>query len=93
LQALYATEGCAVAVEDADLIRDQRLTASLEGAFICLEGAATVTALRELLDSGWIRSTETVVLLNTGTGLIGPDFKNPVPHLEPTDDLPITAHG
>jgi threonine synthase len=93
LQALYATEGCALAVEDADMVRDQRLTAGLEGAFICLEGAATVTALRHLLDSGWIQPTERVVLLNTGTGLIGPDLMDPIEILDPTDDLPVTAQG
>jgi threonine synthase len=88
LQALYATDGCAVAVDDAEIVRDQKLAASLEGAFICLEGAATISALRRLLESGWIRQTEKVVLLNTGTGLIGSDLKDEVPVLEPTDDIP-----
>ena len=58
-----------------------------------IEGAAAVTALRQLLDSGWIRSTERVVLLNTGTGLIGPVLKDEVPVLEPTDDIPLTVCG
>jgi threonine synthase len=90
LQALYATDGCAVAVDDAEIVRDQKLAASLEGAFICLEGAATISALRRLLESGWIRQTEQVVLLNTGTGLIGPHLKDEVPVLEPTDDIPMS---
>lgn len=91
LQALYETHGCAIAVDDADLLRDQKLTAALEGAFLCPEGAATVTALRHLLDTGWINRTETVVLLNTGTGIIYPEvIEADVPVLEPDDDIPQT---
>ncbi|MGH2409822.1 MAG: threonine synthase, partial [Chloroflexota bacterium] len=92
LRALYETSGCAVAVDDADLVRDQELTASLEGAFPCLEGAATVTALRQLLDSGWIGGTESVVLLNTGAGLkFSQAIKFDVPLLDPNDDIPMTV--
>jgi threonine synthase len=89
LQALRDTGGCAVAVDDADLLRDQSEIAALEGAFVCPEGAATVTALRRLLATGWVGRTETVVLLNTGTGLIAPDtVRLDVPVLQPNDDLP-----
>ncbi|HEY8283815.1 MAG TPA: threonine synthase [Chloroflexota bacterium] len=92
LRALYETSGCAVAVDDADLVRDQELIASLEGAFPCLEGAATVTALRHLLDSGWIGRTESVVLLNTGAGLKFPSTSTvAVPILDPNDDIPMTV--
>jgi len=92
LRALYETSGCAVAVDDADLVRDQKLIASLEGAFPCLEGAATVTALRHLLDSGWIGRTESVVLLNTGAGLKFPQtVEVDVPILDPNDDIPMTV--
>lgn len=34
LQAIYEIGGCAVAVGDEDILRDQRLIASLEGAFV-----------------------------------------------------------
>jgi threonine synthase len=91
LQALYATGGCAVAVDDAEIMRDQKLAASVDGAFMCLEGAATVSALRRLVASGWIRQTDRVVLLNTGTGLIGPEPRAEVPVLDPTDDIPVAG--
>jgi len=69
LDALYATEGTAVAVDDEALLADQREIARHEGCFICPEGAAGVTAVRRLRESGWLMGTEEVVLLNTGTGL------------------------
>ena len=54
LEALYATAGTAVAVTDEALLADQRLVARLEGSFICPEGAACVTAVRQLRESGWL---------------------------------------
>ena len=62
-----------MAVTDEALLTDQRLVARLEGSFICPEGAACVTAVRELRESGWLSESDQVVLLNTGTGLIYPD--------------------
>jgi threonine synthase len=73
LEALYATGGTAVAVTDEALLADQRTVARLEGSFICPEGAACVTAVRQLRDSGWLSASDEVVVLNTGTGLIYPD--------------------
>jgi threonine synthase len=89
LQALYATGGCAVAVEDADLLADQRLAARLEGAFMCPEGAATISAARRLAASGWITPSDRVVLLNTGAGLVYPEtVPIDVPVLRPDDRIP-----
>jgi threonine synthase len=68
LRALYETEGCAVAIEDEELLADVRLVARLEGQLICPEGAATVSAVRRLAESSWIESGERVVVINTGAG-------------------------
>jgi len=73
LRAVRETGGTAVAVEDADLLADLALTARLEGMFLCPEGAATVTAARQLARSGWLSPDDEVVLLNTGAGVIYPD--------------------
>jgi threonine synthase len=73
LDAIYATGGTAVAVDDADLLADVRLAGRLEGMFVCPEGAATVTAARQLRESGWIAADDEVVLLNTGAGVLYPD--------------------
>jgi threonine synthase len=73
LRALYATRGTAIAVDDRALLDDLALTARLEGIFLCPEGAAAITALRRLRESGWLGPADEVVALNTGSGLIYPD--------------------
>ena len=50
-----------------------RSPARLEGMFLCPEGAATVTAARQLRADGWLGADDEVVLLNTGAGVIYPD--------------------
>jgi threonine synthase len=74
LQAVRGTGGTAVAVTDEALLADQRETARLEGSLICPEGAACVTAVRQLRESGWLAAGDEVVVLNTGTGLKYPDL-------------------
>ena len=89
LEALYATGGTAVAVTDGALLADQRAVARLEGSFICPEGAACVTAVRQLRQSGWLSEPDEVVVLNTGTGLIYPDtVRARVPVLPPSGPIP-----
>ena len=73
LQAIAETGGCAVAVDDADILAAQRRCAELEGAFICPEGAANFAAIAQLRESGWIKQSDQVVALNTGTGLKYPE--------------------
>jgi threonine synthase len=81
LDALYATGGTAIAVEDAELLRAQRQAAALEGVFACPEGAAAFAAAGTLLRSGWLRPEETVVVLNTGAGL---KYPGTIPDSAPT---------
>ncbi len=73
LEALYATGGTAVAVDDDALLADQREVARLEGCLICPEGAACFTAVRRLRESDWLSADDEVVVLNTGTGLKYPE--------------------
>ena len=77
LEAVYATGGTAVAVDDEALLADQREVARLEGSVICPEGAACVTAVRQLRESGWLSEADEVVVLNTGTGLKYPGTLRP----------------
>ena len=85
LEALYATGGTAIAVDDDALLADQRTVARLEGSFICPEGAACVTAVRQLRESGWLSERDEVVVLNTGTGL---KYPQTIPV-----DVPVLAIG
>jgi threonine synthase len=73
LEAIYKTNGCAVAVTDDNIIQAENLLASREGTFVCPEGAATLSAALKLRKTGWIHPRETVVLLNTGSGLKYPE--------------------
>ncbi len=73
LEAVRGTDGTAIAVTDEQLLADLRRTARLEGIFLCPEGAATVSAARALVASGWLAADDEVVLLNTGAGVIYPD--------------------
>lgn len=73
LEAIYKTEGCAIAVDDLELLEEQKKVARLEGAFVCPEGAAAFSAARRLRESGWIQHGETVVVLNTGSGIKYPE--------------------
>ncbi|MDR1986059.1 MAG: threonine synthase [Treponema sp.] len=73
LEAVYQTEGCAVAVSEKEIIDALLELASLEGAFICPEGAAGMAGLKKLRDADWLKAGETAVLLNTGAGIKYPD--------------------
>mgnify|MGYP003308530696 FL=1 len=69
LQALRDSNGGALTVSDDEIIKMMSIVASLEGMFVCPEGAATAVALDKLLIDGLVRDNEKVLLLNTGSGL------------------------
>lgn len=73
LQAVYATSGRAIAVDDQEILAAQQHLARREGAFICPEGAACFAAVAQLARSGWIAADEVVVVFNTGAGIKYPD--------------------
>ena len=88
LDAIYQTNGSAVAVEDEEILRAQQMVAKEEGIFCCPEGAATLSAAIQLIKSNWIKPNEKVVLLNTGTGLKYPETVHTEPPLlQPEDHL------
>lgn len=73
LDAVRESGGTAVTVSDAELIAGARELARSEGIFACPEGGACVPALRRLLHSGVVRSSERVVIFNTGSGVKYPE--------------------
>ncbi len=77
LEAVRATGGTCLAVDDAAIMQGFHDVARLEGAFICPEGAALVPAARALLAEGRLRPEDRVLLLNTGTGLKYPNILEP----------------
>ncbi len=88
LEAIRATNGCAIAVSDEELLQAQARLASQEGLYACPEGAATLAAAEKLVATGWIKAHERVVLLNTGSGLKYPDTVTANPLLlQPEDNI------
>jgi threonine synthase len=45
-----------------------------EGVWMCPEGAATFASLPQLMESGFLDMDETVLLYNTGSGILYPDL-------------------
>ncbi|HLF20533.1 MAG TPA: threonine synthase [Bacteroidota bacterium] len=74
LEILYKSRGCAVAVEDAEIVEAVRNLARTEGLLVCPEGAATVVAVKSLIRSGIIKNTDSVVLFNTAAGSKYPEI-------------------
>ena len=69
LQVLRESGGGAVTVSDEEMLAGMRQVASLEGVFMCPEGAATAVGARKFLSDGTLSPKDRVVLLNTGSGL------------------------
>lgn len=69
LNALRESGGGAVAVTDEEIRTAWHEIGRVEGLFAAPEGAATWAGLRRLLAEGSVRSDESIVLFNTGTGL------------------------
>jgi threonine synthase len=89
LDALYETGGRAVAVTDRELLEDRDRCAAADGALLCPEGAATLSAVRLLREEGWLSGSEQVVVLNTGAAAKYPQtFSVDAPVLEPAGSIP-----
>ena len=69
LRAVRESGGTAIAVSDADMVRDMRELGSKEGISAAPEGGAALHALRVLLKDGLVMPTDTVVVFNTGGAL------------------------
>jgi threonine synthase len=69
LDALRESGGTAIAVSDEELIAATREIGAAEGVFCAPEGAACLPALRKLIEAGEVKSSERIVLFNTGAGV------------------------
>lgn len=68
LDAVYKSGGTAVSVDDAQILDAERTVSASDGVFMCPEGAATVVALRILVERKFLRPSDSVVLFNTAAG-------------------------
>lgn len=85
LRVLRESGGTAVTVSDPELLEGVRELSRYQGIYACPEGGAVWKAAEALVDSGWLKRNEEVVLFNTGSGL-------KYNHLFPTGELPVLDH-
>jgi threonine synthase len=69
LRILRESNGGAITIEDAEMIRVTREVGRREGLFVAPEGAACFAALRSLRAQAKIAADESVVIFNTGSGI------------------------
>ena len=69
LRVIQETGGTALAVTDSEMVEAMGELGSTEGVFACPEGAATLVGLKRLLQEDYFNGDETIVLMNTGSGL------------------------
>jgi threonine synthase len=69
LRAVRESSGVALAVSDAEMVRDMRELGSAEGISAAPEGGAALSALKKLVKDGRVTRHDTVVLFNTGGAL------------------------
>lgn len=69
LRAIRQSRGVALIVTDEEMLHYARVMGAASGVFPAPEGAATLAAQVHLLEQGWIKPDERVVLFNTGSGL------------------------
>jgi threonine synthase len=69
LRAIRESDGTAVAVSDADMVKDMRELGAREGISAAPEGGAALHALRVLVRDGMVKPSDTVVVFNTGGAL------------------------
>ena len=67
LRVIKQSKGTAIRISDDEMQKGVQEIAQSEGLFVAPEGAATWMALKKLLSQGWLKPTEKIVLLNTGS--------------------------
>ncbi|MCH3965141.1 MAG: threonine synthase [Clostridium sp.] len=88
LDAIRKSGGTAVEVKDSEILDSLNLLAKTEGLFICPEGASLIAAVEKLYGTGFLKSDEKVVILNTGSGLKYPNLvKEELPVIEIDTDI------
>ncbi len=86
LRTLRESGGTAITISDTDLMDGVRELARLQGVYACPEGGAVWKAAQQLLQSGWLKPHERIVLFNTGTG-------HKYNHLIELPELPVVGEN
>ena len=76
IRAIRESNGFALSVSDEDIMEARDRVASVDGCFLCPEGAATMAAYEKSMSDGLISINDKVILFNCATGL-----KYPLPEV------------
>jgi threonine synthase len=87
LSAVRDSDGTAVQVTDEQILDELVAAARADGMFFCPEGAATLAAVRQLRENGWISGSDQVVAMNTGAAVKYPEAFTADPMLLPAGSL------
>lgn len=68
LQSLQQSLGTAISITDDEMLEGLRELSRREGLFVAPEGAAVWVAAKKLLRNGFIKESDKILLLNTGSG-------------------------
>ena len=68
INSVIESQGTALKIKDKDMVEGVKKMSSNEGIFCAPEGGSIVSATIKLLSSNFIKPSETVLLLNTGSG-------------------------
>jgi len=69
LEILRESDGLGISLPDEEILLSLRDWARNEGFFLCPEGAAATAAYARLLQTGFLKPEDRVVIFNTGSGL------------------------
>ena len=69
LKAIRESNGCALAVEDEQIIKTRDMISKEDGLLLCPEGAATAAGYQIALEKEIINVDDKVVLFNCASGL------------------------
>lgn len=89
LEALYDSQGAAVAVSDEELLYFSQLMAQHTGILPAPEGGATLAGLVKLKEQQLVSSDEQVVLFNTGSGYKYQDTLSRQAETETSYSIPV----
>ena len=76
IRAVRESKGFAISISDDDIMEARDRVASVDGCFLCPEGAATMSAYEKAMSLKLITPNEKVILFNCATGL-----KYPLPEV------------
>jgi threonine synthase len=66
LDAIKESQGCAIAVDENQILAWTRQACAAEGISLCPESACCLGAIKQLAADDWLRRDEKVVVFNTG---------------------------